>query len=141
MTMTYEYESNGACPFCGLRGCGHDRTKYQGPFGIAPKVSAAAPLPAALFEVARPSADETGALETSVGELIATYPSADVRRSDVASPAVGYTGETAPISAYEEPVEPPTTVVPITPHVGVERVLQVIEKRSKRKKAEQGSLF
>lgn len=107
--MTYEYESNGACPFCGLRGCGHDRTKYQGPFGIAPKVSAPA-LPSPPLMVQTP-------------------------------PAGGCSEDPAPISAYDEPVEPPPTVVPITPKVGVERVLQGIEKRSKRKKAEQGNLF
>jgi hypothetical protein len=112
------------CPHCGLRtivegrcrSCGGTKA-HAGPYVIgAPRTSAPGSDPG-----------QRGSLDRVPGSTCS--PSAPAE-------------ETAPLSAYDEPVEPPPVVVPITPKVGVERVLVAIEKRGKKRKGStQGSLF
>ena len=153
----------GACPHCGLRECDHDRTTHQGPFVEIEAHHNEAPAPSerlscrsdALGELRPYQAVTAG--ETAPIESGKSVPSQDVNfRPDIgqqgstgqlqgrtAGPSTGSGdgGRDRALSSYDEPVEPPPTVVPITPKAGAERVLQAIERRTKRKPSTQGSLF
>lgn len=120
------------CPRCGLRTVTDDRcstclcvpSKMPGPFVDAPILAEPVDFRARCERSAIPT------------------PEASARTSD-AVPVTAGTASAAEGSAYDEPVEPPPTVVPITPTVGVERVLAPIEARARKrkKKVEQGTLF
>ena len=108
------------CPHCGLRTIVEGRCRACG----------GTKAHAGPYILTKPG-DSPGKVRTvsdSGGDTPARISDSTAKHGVVESVAEG------PLSVYDEPVEPPPVVVPITPAVGVERVLVAIEKRGKKRK-------